>query len=76
MFTTHRPRVRAPQGQPVEMALVSEDELFWPEVCVDKSLILLPVLLISLESRPSDLKKLSVELLIKKEERRRTIFMV
>lgn len=51
-FATLRPCVWPPQGQPVEVALVSEDEMFGAVMNADVPLVLFSILLVSLQSRP------------------------
>jgi hypothetical protein len=56
-FTTFRPCVRPPQGKAIEVGLISENKLIRTKMGINECSEVLPVLLISLQSRTSDLEK-------------------
>ena len=54
-LATDRPCVRPPQGELIEMALISEDKLFWAEMGSNEVDVLLTILFVSLKSTTCDL---------------------
>ena len=52
MFTAYQPHIWPSQREPVEVALVSKNELFRAKVIIDEVLEFLTILFISLQNGP------------------------